>query len=241
MLTFDNVDYFTGTLNEFTEDIFNNRTFSPSNKLIITHINLRNYYYLNKYYVLKEWIRKNCIVVLDGIGLKIGFFFKGLGPVKDLNGTDLFPLFMNKFKNSGERIFLMGSEEHVINNAARNIKDCYSGINICGFNPGYYDSAEELNIIKKINDSRADILLIGMGFPIQEEFVLKHNKKLNVSLIWFVGGLFDYVSGNKPRAPYFLRKIRLEWLFRLFLEPGRMLYRNTVCAFGAYLHILNHH
>jgi exopolysaccharide biosynthesis WecB/TagA/CpsF family protein len=240
MLSFDNLKYYTGTLNEFTGYIFNDVKFSPLQKKIITHINLRNYYYLNKDRLLKEWIRKNCIIVLDGIGLKLGFWLKGFGLVKDLNGTDLFPLFMNEIIKKQLSIFLFGSEENVIKQAEINIRKTYPGIIINGVQNGYYPPEKETDILKQINSSNADILIIGKGFPLQEEFVSKYKNDLNIKLIWNAGGLFDYLSGSKPRAPYFLRKLRLEWLFRFLLEPARMFRRNTVCALGAFHHILTH-
>ncbi len=240
MLTFDNLKYYTGTLNEFQDYIFNNFKYTPLQKTIITHINLRNYYYLNRNEFLKEWIRENCTIVLDGIGLKIAFWLRGFGLIKDLNGTDLFPLFMNEVIKKHLSIFLFGSEEKVIKKAEFNIRKKYPGINIRGIQSGYYLKGMELQILDQINQSNADILIIGRGFPLQEEFVMKYKNQLNVKMIWNVGGLFDYISGNKPRAPYIMRKMRLEWLFRFFLEPARMLHRNTVCAIGSFHHILTH-
>lgn len=240
MLSFDNINYYTGSLNEFTEFIFSKRIESPYSKKIITHINLRNYYYLNKNRELKNWIRKNCITVLDGIGLKLGFLLKGYGLIKDLNGTDLFPLFMKKIQLSGNGIYLLGAEEKFIKKTAENITDIYPGMNISGYHNGYFSREKEIEIIEDINSSCADILIVGMGFPEQENFIMRNSGKLNVNFIWFVGGLFDYLSGNKPRAPYLLRWLRLEWLFRFILEPRRMFHRNTVCAYRAYKHLLTH-
>lgn len=240
MLTFDNINYYTGSLNEFTEYIFSKNTVFPYSKKIITHINLRNYYYLNKKPELKNWIKKNCITVLDGIGLKAGFFLKGYGLIKDLNGTDLFPFFMKKLQYSGKKIYLLGAEEKFIKKTAENISNQYPGVPISGYHNGYFSRDEETEIINQINSSRTDVLIIGMGFPEQENFIMRNSEFLNVSMIWFVGGLFDYLSGNKPRAPFLLRYFRLEWLFRFLLEPRRMLYRNTVCALGAFRHLLTH-
>lgn len=238
MLTFDNIDYYTGSLNEFTEYIFRKEKKFSYSKKIITHINLKNFYYLNKNPELKNWIKNNCITVFEGIGLKAGFFLKGYGLIKDLNGTDLFPFFMKKIKASGKSVYLLGAEEKYIQKTAENINKNYPGIKISGFHNGYFSQAEEDEIINKINNSKTDILIIGMGFPEQENFIMRNSGKVNVSTIWFVGGLFDFISGNKPRSPYILRRLRLEWLFRFFLEPRRMLHRNTICAFGAFKYLL---
>lgn len=240
MLTFNNINFFTGTTNELICRIFDNTEFSPANKLIITHINLRNYYYLIKNEKLANWLNKNCVLAFEGIGLKILFWLKGYGINKDLNGTDLFPLFMKRMQKKKLNIFLLGSEMNVISKAAGNTEKQYPGIKICGYQDGYFNRSNEKKIIDNINKCGTDVLIAGMGFPAQEEFIIRNIQYLNAGLIWFVGGLFDFISGTKPRAPLFIRKIRLEWLFRFLLEPRRMFYRNTVCAFGAIKHILTH-
>jgi N-acetylglucosaminyldiphosphoundecaprenol N-acetyl-beta-D-mannosaminyltransferase len=202
------------------------------------HINLRNYYYLQKDIKLKEEIKNYCISIFEGIGMKVGFFLKGYGVLHDLNGTDLIPLLLKKILNSGYKLFLLGAKEEIVVKAINNLRKRFPGLNICGYNNGYFSGKFEPELLKKINESNADILLIGMGFPIQEKFVLKYKDKLKTSLIWNVGGLFDTLSGNKKRAPVILRKMRLEWLFRFVLEPGRMFHRNTVAAFWSLSHII---
>jgi N-acetylglucosaminyldiphosphoundecaprenol N-acetyl-beta-D-mannosaminyltransferase len=187
---------------------------------------------------LKKEISENCTAVFDGIGMKIGFWIRGKGLLQDLNGTDLFPVVLKTILNTNKSIFLLGSEENVIRQAAENIKAKYPGVKISGFHSGFFKSEYELKIIKMINDSEADILIIGRGFPLEEKFSLKYKNLLRVSLIWNVGGLFDFISENKPRAPSTLRKMRLEWLYRFILEPYRMLHRNTVCAVWSLTNIL---
>ena len=238
MIHFNNIRYYTGSFNQFTDYIFQLLENNPFKKIIITHINLRNYFFLNKDLKLKEEINKDCTVVFDGIGLKIGFWLKGFGLLPDLNGTDLFPLIMEKISDSGLGVFLLGSYDNNISKAASNIKKSYPKINIQGYHHGYFSKAEEMDIVDTINQSKSEVLLIGMGFPMQEQFVLKYKDKLNLLLVWNIGGLFDIISEQKPRSPLILRKLRLEWLFRFLLEPRRMLHRNTVCAFWSLFHII---
>jgi N-acetylglucosaminyldiphosphoundecaprenol N-acetyl-beta-D-mannosaminyltransferase len=234
----DGIEYYGGAFNEFADFVLTKYKTNRSGKLILVHINLKNFHDLYKDRELKEKIKNECICALDGIGMKTGIMLRGKGLIQDLNGTDLYPALIKEFCRSGYGIFLLGAEEMIIKKAVKKICGEYPDINICGYSSGYFSEEEETGIIEKINGSKSDVLIIGRGFPLQEEFVLKHRDNLNVSLIWNVGGLFDFISGKKPRAPIWLRKIRLEWLFRLILEPGRMIHRNTVAAFYSLFHII---
>lgn len=210
----------------------------PDIPCIVTHININNFCKLQRDPLLLDELSSDGVLIMDGIGMKAGCFLQGLGWIRDLNGTDLFPLVMKKADTHNIRLFLLGSETQVVGRAAAAISDNYSGIEISGHHGGYFSAGEESSVISLINDSNADVLLVGRGFPAQEIFSLKHRKDLRVSLIWNVGGLFDFISGAKPRAPRLLRALRLEWLFRFALEPKRMWRRNLVEAPRFFLEII---
>jgi N-acetylglucosaminyldiphosphoundecaprenol N-acetyl-beta-D-mannosaminyltransferase len=235
---FDDMVFYTGEFKDFVDFIMEKYVSYNNQKIIITYINLRNYYYLHKDKKLKEEINKNCIMVFEGIGMKIGFLIKGYGLLPDLNGTDIFPLLMSKISELNLGIFLLGSQDNIIKKAAENLLIKYPGINLKGYYNGYFLKKDEPCIINIINNCNTDVLFVGMGFPIQEEFILRNINKINAPLILNVAGLFDTFSGYKTRAPYLVRKIRLEWLYRFIKEPRRMLQRNTVAAFWSLKHII---
>ncbi len=223
------IDLHCAEFQTFTDHIFERLNHSPG-QIIIVHINLRNFYFMNKDESLLNDIRNKSLAVFEGIGLKFCMAVKGKGFLNDLNGTDLIPLFLDKPEIKKYGIFLLGATQESVEGTIKNIKNNHPFVKICGFHNGYFEDSEELKIIEQINSSQADILLVGMGFPIQEKFIFKYRDKLNVKLIWNLGGLFDFLSGVKPRAPYLIRKMRLEWLYRFMKEPFRMLHRNTVAA-----------
>lgn len=237
MINLDNIRYYTCLPDEFVNIVFDKFSSNPCNKVIIVHINIRNYYYLNKDQMLKSCIREYSLPVFEGIGLKTGLGLRGLGFIPDLNGTDLYPYLMKRISDLDLSVFLLGAENRVIKEASENMSSNYPNLKLLGFHNGFFCRNDEHLIVDEINESKADVLIIGMGFPAQEEFVFRNRDKLNTSIIWNVGGLFDIISGNKPRAPKILRNLRLEWLFRFLLEPGRMLHRNTVCAIWSLGHI----
>ncbi len=203
---------------------------SGNKQLIIVHINLRNYYFMNKDSTLYDDIRNNSLAVFEGIGLKMCAALKGFGFISDLNGTDLFPLFMKLLERTDHKIFLLGGSEKSLAGTIEYIHQKYPEVKVTGFHNGYFDEKDEKEIVNFINRSCADVLLISMGFPLQEKFIFKHRNKLNVSLIWNLGGLFDFLSGLKPRAPVIIRRMRFEWLYRFVKEPVRMFHRNTIAA-----------
>jgi exopolysaccharide biosynthesis WecB/TagA/CpsF family protein len=87
---------------------------------------------------------------------------------------------------------------------------------------GFFSAAEEPQILQRIRDLRPDILLVAMGVPRQELWIARNIDERHCTLPIAVGALFDFMSGAVPRAPAFVRTVRLEWVFRLLIEPMRL-------------------
>lgn len=139
-------------------------------------------------------------------------------------GADLFEKICALSQKNTYRIFLFGGDSGVGEKAKSAIYKKYPGIHIVGYIDGVKVDANDsdLKIITKINQSRPDIIFVALGAPKQEIWIANNLKKLNARVFIGVGGTLDFVSGKRKRAPAFLRKIGLEWLFRLFVEPRRM-------------------
>ncbi len=233
----DGLGLHAGELNDFSDHISNYHNNSQE-LLIIVHINLRNYYFMHKDTELMKNIKEYSLPVLDGIGMKFAILLKKKIKVNDLNGTDLFPLVMDSFDKAGKRIFIIGGTQNVVRKTVGSIRKNYRRIIISGYNNGFLREDEEESIVDRINQAGAEVLLLSMSFPLEEQFAFRNREKLKVKMIWNLGGLFDILSGEKKRAPLSLRKIRLEWLYRFLKEPGTMIHRNTVAAFWSISHIL---
>ena len=105
---------------------------------------------------------------------------------------------------------------------------------------GYFDRADPALILKRIEAARIDLLLVAMGTPLQEKWVDRHLTADHARVVISVGALLDFVSGRVTRAPRWVRHLRLEWLFRLWLEPNR-LWRRYVLGIPVFLgHVLSH-
>jgi len=195
--------------------------------VVAAHINLNNYYELHRW--TEEADESSELeLIFDGIGLKLAAWALGQGWVRDVNGTDLFPLVMRRAVAERLRVFFLGATAEVVERAAEETLRAFPGLVLAGAHHGYFPLDACDSVVERVRRARPDLLIVGMGFPRQEAFALAHRSRLGAKLIWTAGGLFDFVSGAKPRAPRWLRRLRLEWLYRLGLEPRRMWRRNTL-------------
>lgn len=157
---------------------------------------------------------------IDGIGVFLAakslYNRKYKRRIEKMTGTDFY---VDLFRISGEKgykIFLISKNENL--NISQ-LKEKFSDVNIVGFL-----NLKQLteNAFECINDKNPDLLLIGTGTPSQEKWIIQNKKNLNSRVIMSVGSGIDFLSGNLKRAPLWMRKIGLEWLFRLFQEPKRL-------------------
>jgi exopolysaccharide biosynthesis WecB/TagA/CpsF family protein len=217
----------SGTLGEAADYISESSKVDVRPAKIICHINASNLERILQNPPLLRSLRARTSMFMDGIGVKVAAAYLGKGWKPDVNGTDLFPLVMDQIKDYGTDLFLLGGKPGVAELASQKIKDRWS-VPIAGFRDGYFTEAEEQEVCEVINESGAQILLVGRGCPLQEEFVLRNQLNLKVRLIWAVGGLFDFLSGRCPRAPMIWRRARLEWMFRWLVQPLAKAHRTWI-------------
>lgn len=140
-----------------------------------------------------------------------------------VNGTDLMEHLIELAAQKGYTIYFLGARQDVLEAAIENLQTTFPNLNIAGYRHGYFDSVnDEEEAVLTINKANPDILLLGMGTPMKEKWVQRHKKHLNARVIHGVGGSFDILGGATRRAPGWMQKTGLEWLFRLILEPRRM-------------------
>ena len=184
---------------------------------------------------LKRMRDESVIVVNDGVGMDIAaLLIQRKRFAENLNGTDFTPYFFNRSSRQ-LRVFLLGGKPHVVQRAADYARH-QLGQKIVGVCDGYGDIRTEPNLVEAINKSKPDIVLVALGNPIQEEWILDNRHALDAGVVIGVGALFDFWAGDKSRAPILIQKLRLEWCYRLCLEPKRLLRRYTVDIVRFLLH-----
>ena len=155
----------------------------------------------------------------DGIGIVYASKIKHGNIKKRISGIDLFTNLCQESIKHTAKIFLYGGKDEISDTAKKELEILYPNIKIVGTCSGYED---ERNVIEKINNSNANILFVGLGSPKQEEFIINNRNNLNnIKIFMPVGGSFDVISKSKKRAPNWMIRLNLEWLFRLFQEPKR--------------------
>jgi exopolysaccharide biosynthesis WecB/TagA/CpsF family protein len=170
-------------------------------------------------------------VLNDGIGVDVYARLAGAAFAGNFNGTDLFPrLFACADPARPLRVFLYGAAPGRAEKAARNIEKRFPGVRVVGTMDGY----SRTSAIEIINEACPDVLLVGMGNPIQEQWIDENRSLLDVGLVAGVGALIDFLSGEIDRAPQIVRALRCEWLYRLACEPRRM-FRRYVLGNPAFL------
>lgn len=168
---------------------------------------------------LKTAIEEAELVLPDGIGVLLSAKIQGRLFKERVAGIDFASALISRLAESGGSLFLFGSAPGVAEKAAENIEKDFEGIKILGVNDGYtYDKSE---LIKKINSLSPDFLLCCLGSPKQELWMLENKAKLRVGIMAGLGGSLDVFSGNIKRAPKLMRKLGLEWLYRIIIEPQR--------------------
>ncbi|MEB0136037.1 WecB/TagA/CpsF family glycosyltransferase [Actimicrobium sp. CCC2.4] len=177
-------------------------------------------------FVLKSLPDDKIVLVNDGIGMDIAAKLVLKSRFADnLNGTDFTPFLFDKAKVP-LRVFLLGGRPEVTKRAAVHAEQVL-GQNVVGFCDGYAGMRNTPDLVQKINAVKAQVVLVAMGNPMQEQWILDHRASLDANLLMGIGALFDFWSGHKKRAPAVVKRLRLEWLYRLYLEPRRLLRRYT--------------
>ncbi len=143
-------------------------------------------------------------------------------------GIDLMGRLVEAAAREGLRVFLLGARREVVEKVAQHYERTYGPGLVAGFRDGYFTEAQEPEVARQIGQSGAHILLVAISSPKKEIFMDKYQDLLRVPFTMGVGGSFDVVSGLTRRAPLWMQRVGLEWLFRLAQEPGRMWKRYLV-------------
>lgn len=168
----------------------------------------------------KTILNKADLSIPDGIGIVIAskILKKPLG--ERVAGFDLIcNLFNNNQKE--KNVYLLGSKPGICEMAKEKIEEKYN-VKVVGLHDGYFKEDEESKIIEDINNSGANILLVGMGMKKQEKLIYKYKDNLNIKIAIGCGGSIDVFSGAVKRAPKFFQKCGLEWLYRIIKQPTRI-------------------
>ncbi len=173
--------------------------------------------------LIQEYFREATIVNADGQAVIWAAKFLGYPLKERVTGVDLMNELVRLSAKKKYTIYFLGAKEEVVSTLVNKYKNLYGEELIAGYRNGYFTHKEEQEIVEDIQKSNANILFVAITSPKKEEFLHQYKKDLeNVNFIMGVGGSFDVHAGYIKRAPKWMQKAGLEWLFRVYQEPGRM-------------------
>ena len=171
-------------------------------------------------------------LIPDGIGMILSAKILNTNVPIRLTGPDLFYATMAQLNIIGGSVFFLGSSEKTLSKIRAKILVDYPNIQLCGTYSPPFKKAFDINdnrlILRAINNAAPDVLWVGLTAPKQEKWLHENRKKLKVSFAGGIGAAFDFYAGTIPRAPNFIRKIGLEWLYRFCMSPIRLGARNLI-------------
>ena len=202
------------------------KSLSGKNKVTFFYLNSYSFYLVNKNEEFRSAFNKADFIIADGFS--IVWLIKKLYGIKIEKVVFTYSFFedMHKIFLKGKtKIFILGSQDETIEKSFGILKNDFN-INITGYSYGFFDQRNDsAKIIKKINESNAEILIVGMGMPQSEIWIQENLERLNPKIIFSVGGFFDFLAQDKKMAPKWMYNSGLEWLHRLIQEPSRLFKR----------------
>jgi len=150
-----------------------------------------------------------------------------------VSGVEIVERLAEMSAERGWRLFFLGAEPGVAEEAARRMQKRNVGCVIAGTHHGYFTPEEEPAVLARVREARPDVLCVGLGIPRQEKWIARHWQELGVPVMIGVGGTFDVLSGRVPRAPEWMRRSGLEWAYRLFRNPRKIRKVMTLPRFAA--------
>ena len=179
--------------------------------------------------IVMEAVQQSSMIIPDGAGVVIASKILKTplrGKVAGVEiATKLLPLIAEK----GLKLYLFGGRQNIARAAKQRLLKKYPDINVCGFKNGYFDADEE--IAADINLYSPDAVFVCLGTPRQELFMANNRHRINCGVMIGLGGTIDILAGRTKRAPQWMVKLYLEWLYRLLRQPARFIRMLAVPSF----------
>ncbi|CAB3777078.1 N-acetylglucosaminyldiphosphoundecaprenol N-acetyl-beta-D-mannosaminyltransferase [Paraburkholderia ultramafica] len=161
------------------------------------------------------------LINVDGMGVVWAARVLGNAVPERVAGIDLFDRLLAEAARLALPVYLLGATDEVVSRVATICANRYSGLQIAGYHHGYFGDDHQ-PVVDRIRESGARLLFVAITSPTKENFINRWKAALGVDFVMGVGGTFDVMAGNVRRAPCWMQRVGLEWLFRVLQEPRRM-------------------
>lgn len=169
-----------------------------------------------------SFLQTSLVNYCDGEGVRLGARILGTRLPERIVMTEWVEDVFRLAQERGFSIFLLGGSEEIVTRASRALTVRYPQARISGYHQGFLTPEGSEHVVETISRSETDILIVGMGMPLQEDWIAEHFDRLNIRVALNAGSCFEYLAGAKRRCPRWMGEHGLEWLFRLIQEPGRL-------------------
>ncbi len=171
---------------------------------------------------VKEALQQADYIVPDGVGVLMAAKKLGHSLKEKVAGVELAQHLLARAAEQGKRVYFLGAKPGVAALAKENLEKDYPSIQIVGQRDGYFKPEEEAAIVAEINELDVDLLFVCLGAPKQEKWMADHKQELKIGVMLGLGGTLDILAKTIKRAPKWMIRCRLEWLYRVIKEPKRI-------------------
>lgn len=171
---------------------------------------------------LKQIIESCDLINADGQSIRWAAKLWGIHLKERITGTDLMENLLKLSSQKGYSVYFLGAREEIVTKVVETYRNKYPSLKIAGWRNGYWKPNEEKKIVQDIRRTHPDILFVAISSPKKEFFIRKYMNEMQVPFSMGVGGSFDTIAGLTKRAPLWMQRCGLEWLFRLIQEPRRL-------------------
>lgn len=165
-------------------------------------------------------ILKANYVIADGIGIVKGAGLLGTPLPERVAGVDLFKKLLRYANEKEKRVYFLGAKERVLEQTIIHVEKYYPNLTIVGKHHGYFELNSQ-DVLEDVKKSKADFIFVALGFPRQEQWIVRAMDEMDKGVFMGVGGSFDVLAGNVKRAPVLWQRLHIEWLYRLISQPTR--------------------
>ncbi|MBU6145558.1 MAG: polysaccharide pyruvyl transferase CsaB [Paenibacillaceae bacterium] len=165
-------------------------------------------------------LRQAELVVADGIGVVWAAWWRGQPVRGRVTGYDVVQELLQEAAKHGWRVYMLGASQDVVEEAARRMQQMHRGLCIVGCETGYFEDDEA--VLARIAQAQPHILLVGRSLATQDRWIAQHRARLDVPVMIGCGGSFDVMAGRLHRAPQWVQRMHMEWLYRLMQQPRRL-------------------
>ncbi|MBC1576050.1 WecB/TagA/CpsF family glycosyltransferase [Listeria booriae] len=178
--------------------------------------------------MVQKIVNDSALINVDGQSIIWAARMLGYSIPERVTGIDLFQELVKKSEKKGWRVYYFGATEDVVRRVVAMHQKEYPNLKVAGFRSGYFDESESIKIAEEIKRSQTDVLFVAFSSPKKEIWIHNYQLIMQVPFAMGVGGSFDILAGKTKRAPEWMQKKGLEWLYRFLQEPKRMFRRYMI-------------